>query len=214
MITAFIRRLALLAALASLGACTTALLPPAVAPLVAPSASVAQASRRLDEVARERAAAESVFAASEQLCYAKFFVNNCLDAVKEKRRSRLAVLRAIEVEAERYKRQAAVDQRDRDVAQSVKEFEQGEARMAAQPASAPRVAPERTAPAPRAMLKDRSAEHAAKQAERVAQQQAEAPQRAANARAFEERRLKAEQRKREIEAKLAEKAAKAAAAAK
>ena len=212
MITQFTLRLALLAALASLGACTTVLLPPNVTPVVAPSTSVAQASRRLDEVARERAATLAEFAASEEVCYAKFFVNNCLDKAKEKRRSRLAILRAIEVEAERYKRQAAVDQRDREVAQAVKEFESGEARMAALPVRTPRVVPERAAPAPKAMLKDRSGEYAAKQAERVAQAAAEAPQRAANAKAFEERRLKAEQRKREIEAKLAEKAAKAAAA--
>ncbi len=210
MITHTIRRLALLATLAGLGACTTVLLPPNVTPVVAPSTSLAQATRRLDEVVRERAAVQAEFAASEQICYAKFFVNNCLDAAKEKRRSRLAVLRAVEVEAERYQRQAAVDQRDREVAQAIKEFEAGEARMAARPAPAPRAAPERLAPAPKAMMKDRSGEHAAKQAERIAQQQADAPQRAASAKAFQERRLKAEQRKREIEAKMAEKAAKAA----
>ena len=211
MITQFTSRLALLAALSSLGACTTVLLPPNVVPVVAPSTSSAQASRRLEEVARERAAAEAEYAASEQVCYGKFFVNNCLDAAKEKRRSRLAVLRAVEVEAERYKRQATVDQRDREVAQAIKEFEIGEARMAAQPAPAPRVVPERVAPAPKALLKDRSGEHAAREAERVAHDRAEAPRRAANAKAYEARRLKAEQRKREIEAKLAEKAAKAAA---
>lgn len=210
----FGRRLALLASLAGLGACTTVLLPPNVAPVVAPSVSVAQASRRLDEVRRERAAAEAEYAASEQVCHAKFFVNNCLEAAKEKRRSRLAVLRAVEVEAERYKRQATVDQRDREVAQAVKEFEIGEARMAAEPPPAPRVLPERAAPAAKAMLKDRSGERAARQAERIAQEQADAPQRAAKAQAFEKRRLKAEQRKREIEAKVAEKAARAAAAAK
>ena len=210
MMTRFTARLALLALLASLGACTTVLLPPNVKPIVAPSTSVAQASRRLEEVTRERAAAEAEFAASEQVCYTKFFVNNCLDAAKEKRRSRLAVLRAVEVEAERYKRQAAVDQRDREVAQAIKEFEIGEARMAAQPAPAPRVVPERAEPAPKALLRDRSGEHAAREAERVAQQKAEAPRRAARAKAFEERRLKAEQRKREIEARMAEKAAKAA----
>jgi colicin import membrane protein len=196
----------LLLALAGLGGCTTVLLPPNVEPVVAPSTSVAQAARRLDEVKRERAAAEAAYGASEQLCYAKFFVNNCLDTAKEKRRSRLAVLRAIEVEAEYYKRKAAVDQRDRDVAQAIKDFESGEARMAAQPAPVARPEVERTAPAPRAAMKERIS----KADEHAAQQRAQAPQRAANAQAFAERKRKSEERQRKIAEKKAEKAAKAA----
>ena len=207
MTTHFTIRLTLLAVLmAGLGGCTTVLLPPNVQPVVAASTSVSQATRRLEEVQTERARAEAAYAASEQVCYAKFFVNNCLDEAKEKRRSRLVVLRAVEVEAERYKRQAAVDQRDREVAQAVKEFETGEARMAAQPAPAPRVVPERAAPAPKAEVKNRPS----RVAERAAQERAQAQQRAASAKEFNERRLKSEERQREVEAKKAEKAAKAA----
>jgi hypothetical protein len=201
----FTLRAALLLAVAGLGGCTTVLLPPNVQPVVAPSTSTAQATRRLEEVRSERAAVEATYAASEQRCYAKFFVNNCLDAAKEKRRSRLAVLRAVEVEAEYYKRKADVDQRDRDVAQAVKEFELGEARMAAQPAPAPRVVPERSAPVSKPAMKERTS----RVAEHEAEERAQAPQRAANARAFEERKRKAEERQREIEEKKAEKAAKA-----
>jgi colicin import membrane protein len=197
------KHITLLLALAVLGGCTTVLLPPNVEPLVAPSTSSAQATRRLDEVRLERAAAEAAYGSSEQLCYAKFFVNNCLDAAKEKRRSRLAVLRAIEVEAEYYKRKAAVDQRDRDVAQAVKEFESGEARLAAQPVPVARPEVERAAPAPRTAMKGRTS----KVAEHAAQERAQAPQRAANAKAFEERKKKSEERQRDIEAKKAEKAA-------
>ena len=211
MMTHFTVRLPLLAALiAGLGGCTTVLLPPNVQPVVAASTSVAQATRRLEEVQSERARAEATYAASEQVCYAKFFVNNCLDEAKEKRRSRLVVLRAVEVEAERYKRQAAVDQRDREVARAVKEFESGEARMAAQPAPAPRVVPERAAPAPKAEIKNRPS----RVAERAAQERSEAQQRAASARQFNERKQKSQERQREVEAKKAEKAAKAAEAAK
>jgi hypothetical protein len=202
------RRLALLAAAAGLAGCTTALLP-AVEPLVAPSTSVAQATRRLDEVRNERAATQAAYAQSEQQCYAKFFVNNCLDKAKEQRRIRMARLRAVEVEAEYFKRKATVDQRDRDVAQAVKDFEQSEARMAAQPAPAPRVVPEREAPAPRPALKERTS----RVAEHEAQERAEAPQRAANAKAFAERKAKSEQRQREIAEKKAAKAAKALAKA-
>ena len=205
----FIRTMALLAACAGLGGCTTVLLPPNVQPVVAPSTSVAQATRRLEEVKTERAATEADFAASEQVCYAKFFVNNCLDAAKEKRRSKLAVLRAVEVEAEYYKRKAAVDQRDREVAEAIREFEAGEARMAALPKPVPRVAPERVTPAPKAVIKERRS----RAAEHAAQAQANAPQRAASAKAFAERKSKAEERQRDVAEKKAEKQAEKAAKA-
>ena len=206
----FTRSLALLLAMAGLGGCTTVLLPPNVQPIVAPSTSVAQATRRLEEVKTERAAAEAAYAASEQICYAKFFVNNCLDAAKEKRRSKLAVLRAVEVEAEYYKRKADVDQRDREVAQAIKDFEADEARRAAQPSPAPRAVPERVTPAPKAVIKVRTS----KAAEHAAQQRADAPQRAASAQAFADRKERAEERQREVAAKKAEKEAKAAQPAK
>jgi colicin import membrane protein len=206
-------RLALAAAMAGLAGCTTVLLPPNVEPVVEPSTSLEQAARRLVEVKAERAATLADYAASEQLCYGKFFVNNCLDMAKEKRRGKLAVLRAREVEAERYQRQAAVDQRDREVAQAVKEFEAGEARMAALPAPAPRAEPV-AVDAPKPALKDRRAERAAKDAARAQQARAEAPQRAAKAKAFEERKLRAEARQRKIAEKKAANDAKAAEAAR
>ncbi len=203
-----IRTMALLAACGGLGGCTTVLLPPNVQPVVAPSTSVAQATRRLEEVKTERAATEAMFAASEQVCYAKFFVNNCLDAAKEKRRSKLALLRAVEVEAEYYKRKAAVDQRDREVAEAIREFEAGEARMAAQPAPAPRAVPERVT-APKAVIKERRS----RAAEHAAQEQANAPQRAASAEAFAQRKAKSEKRQRDVAEKKAEKQAEKAAKA-
>jgi hypothetical protein len=206
----FSTRVALLTAITVLGGCTTVLLPPNVQPVVAPSTSVAQATRRLEEVKSERAAVEAAFAASEQVCYAKFFVNNCLDAVKEKRRSKLAVLRAIEVEAEYYQRKANVEQRDREVAEAIREFEATEARMAAQPAPAPRVVPERMTPAPKPVIQERRS----RAAEHAAQAQVAAPQRAASAKAFAERKARAEQRQREVAQKKAEKAAKATESAR
>ena len=199
--------LAALAVTIGLSACT--LLPPTVAPVVPASTSVAQADARLERVAKERAAIEAQYAASETVCYAKFFVNNCLDAAKEKRRVALAYQAAVEDEAEYYRRKAAVDERDREVAQAVKQFEMEEARAAAQPA--PSVRPEVTVPAvmPKPSMSARRATREERQARRAAKELAEAPQRAANARAFEERRLEVEQRKREVAEKLAAKKAKA-----
>ena len=98
-----------------------------------PVTSVAQADQQLAAVARERAAIEARFAERERVCYDKFFVNRCLDDAKERRRTALAAQRAIEVQAERFKRQAVADERDRNVAEAERRFEEQEARMAAEP---------------------------------------------------------------------------------
>ena len=128
-----IRTVMLALAVAGLGACTTTLLPPNVTPSVPLTHSVEQAQRKLEESRLERAAVEARFSAAEQVCYTKFFVNNCLDAAKEKRREALAYVRAVEVEAEYFVRKAEVEERDRKLAQSAKEFAEAEAKFAAQP---------------------------------------------------------------------------------
>lgn len=202
--------LALMAAAFALGGCTTVLLPPNVTPVVARTTSVADAARKLDKVKIERADVEAEYAASEQVCYAKFFVNNCLDTAKEKRRSALAVLRAVEVEAELFQRKAAVEQRDREVAQAIREFEAGEARLAAMPPPPPPVQVAPKASAPRPALAGRNAKRASKQAQRAAQAPQDAAERAANVVEFEKRKRESEQRQKKVAAKKAEKAAKAA----
>ncbi len=209
----FLLRALLGAAAMGLGACTPSLLPVNVAPVVAPSTSVAQATHKLDQVAIERAAIEARYAASEQLCYSKFFVNNCLNDAKEKRRSALVLQSAIEDEAQYYRRKAAVDERDREVAKALKEFEQEEARAAAQPPPPPRAQVQQVPAAPKATLASRSAKRDARVAQHAAHEQAEAPQRAARAKAFEQRKLDVEKRQREVAEKMAKKAAKAEAAA-
>lgn len=203
------RRAALAAAAAGLTACTTVLLPPNITPVVAPSTSVAEASARLEKVKTERAAIEARFAASETVCYTKFFVNTCLDEAKEKRRADLAYQRAIEVEAEHFRRKAIVDQRDRDVEIAVKEFEEGEARAAAMPAEVPKPAAERKPVAPRASLAERRASQDAKLARNAAREQADAPKRAARAKEFEQRKLESAERQLKVAKKKAEKAEKA-----
>lgn len=210
MIKPFARRIAILAAGASLAACTTVLLPPNVTPVVAPSNSVADASRKLDEVAAERKRVEAAYAASEQVCYAKFFVNNCLDAAKEKRRSALAYLNAVEDEAEYYKRKADVDARDREVAKAVRQFEADEKARALEPAPAPREESAPPPPAPKPSLASRKAANAARVAEHEARQAAKAPARAAKAKEMAELKAQSEARQKAVEAKKAEKAAAAA----
>lgn len=205
-----LRRALLAAVAASLAACTTVLLPPNITPVVAPSTSVAEATARLEKVKSERAAIEAAFASSEQVCYTKFFVNSCLDEAKEKRRSALAYERAIEVEAEHFRRKAIVDQRDHDVEVAVKEFEEGEARAAAAPPEAPKVPAERKPVAPRATLAERRANQDAKLARNAAREQALAPKRAAKAQAFDQRKLSSAERQLKVAKKKLEKAEKAA----
>ena len=199
----FVLRAAALALAAGLGACTTVLLPPNIAPVVAPTKSVEEAARRLEAVKAARLRIEAEYAASEQICYAKFFVNNCLDAAKEKRRGELAQQNAVEVEAEYFQRKARVDQRDRDVAQAVKEFEASEAVRAAQPAQEPRAEPKPVEKAPKPTLAARKASQEARVAKKAAEDQAEAPKRAAKARELEERKKESEQRQREVDQRKA-----------
>lgn len=200
-------RLGAIAAAGTLAACTTVLLPPNVTPVVAPSTSVADAARKLQDVAAERKRVEAEFAASEQVCYARFFVNNCLDAAKEKRRVALAYLNAVEDEAEYYQRKAEVDARDREVAKAVKQFEADEQARALAPEPAPRVETPPPAPAPKPSLAARRASQAAKVARHEAAQAARAAQRAAKAKEREALKAESLERQKQVEEKKAEKAA-------
>jgi colicin import membrane protein len=174
-----------------------------------PVTSVAQADLQLAAVARERAGIESRFAERERVCYAKFFVTSCLDEAKERRRSALAAQRAIEVQAERFKRQATVEERDRKLAEADKKYREEEARLAAEPPKPARVV--EAAPAPRAPTAPaRVAERDARLKAAEAKDAADAPKRAQNVRDFERRKAESEERQRDVARKKAERAAKAA----
>ncbi len=174
-----------------------------------PVTSVAQADGQLAAVARERAAIEARFAERERVCYDKFFVNSCLDEAKERRRSALAAQRAIEVQAERFKRQAAVEERDRNLAEAERRFKEQEARLAAEP---PKPAPE-PAPLPpprKPTVPARMAEHDARLRAAHKEDAANAAKRAQNVRDYEARKAQSEERQRKVAERKAEKAAKAA----
>ncbi|MES2128758.1 MAG: hypothetical protein V4463_15930 [Pseudomonadota bacterium] len=192
-----------------LAACGSVAVSPTYAPVVPLSQSVEQADASLEQARRERAAAEADYAASERICYAKFFVNNCLDKAKEKRRLVLNQARAVEVEAERFKRKASVDERDRKLAEAEKEELERQAKLAAELAAAPpKAAPAEAAPPTPASvtLAERQARQDAKLKKQAAKDKAEAAQRAAKAAAFAKKRLDSEQRQRDIAAKKMEKA--------
>jgi hypothetical protein len=191
--------------LAACGANQTA--PHEVAP--PPVTSVAQADAQLAAVARERTAIEVRFAERERVCYNKFFVTGCLDEAKERHRSALAAQRAIEVQAERFKRQAAVDERDRKLAEADKRYREEEGRLSAEPPKPEHVV--EPAPAPRAStVPARVAERDARLKAAQAKEAAEAPKRAQNVRDYERRKAESLERQRDVERRKAERAAKAA----
>lgn len=177
---------------------------------VPPSHSVEQADATLARVARERAAVTAEFAASERVCYTRFFVNHCLDKAKETRRAALAGLRSQEVEANHFKRADSVAKRDQELAERVRKDNEDQALRAQQPPKTPVV--EKPAPAvptgPR--LAQRAAENAAKLQKQQAEEAANAPKRAANAAAFEKRQAESVRRQADVVKKQEESAKKQA----
>ncbi|MDN2715543.1 hypothetical protein [Janthinobacterium sp. SUN120] len=192
------------------------------APQVPATLSVDEADAKLKLVASERAAAEDEFAARELECYDKFFVNNCLDKAKEKRRLILVRLRAVEAEANYFKRAESVRLRDIDLARTQESARlDAEQRAAALPKPVKVVAPEPAPPKPEGKsVAEREAEHAAKVAKQAAADAADAPRRAAREAAYARKQADAVARQKRVAQRLAErqaeaqaKAAKAAAAA-
>lgn len=194
-----------------LAACGSERLLPDAVPVVAPTTSVAQADARLAAVAAERAAIEARHAEREVVCYNKFFVNNCLDEAKERRRLALATQRAIEIEAEYFKRKNKVEERDKAIAEADARFQAEEAAASTEPSAAPKATG--AAPKPRApTVPGRIARRDARAAQEAAAEPANAATRAAKAAAFEERKRKSEERQRAVAKRKAENAAKRAAA--
>ena len=204
--------IALLAPLPLLG-CSVVLLPPNIAPVVPTTRSVEQAEASLKKAAAERAEVEANYAAAEQNCYAKFFVNNCLDKAKEERRSRLAYLNAVENEAQYFQRKAKLEERDRKQAEAEKEFAESEARRAAEPPPAARADNPLPLPPPRGKLAKRQANRAARVAEQADKDRIKAAEAPANVAAFEQRRADSIKRQQRVAERQAERAKEQAARA-
>lgn len=192
------------------------------APQVPATLSVAEADAKLKLAASEREAAENEYAAREQECYTKFFVNSCLDKAKEKRRLILVRLRAIEAEANYFKRAESVRLRDIDLARTQEDARlDAEQRAAAMPKPVKVVTPELAPAKPQGKsVAEREAEHAAKLQKLAADEAAEAPRRAAREAQYTKKQAEAMERQKRVAQRLAErqaeadaKAAKAAAAA-
>ena len=204
-----------LCGLLALSACGSAALvrqPPTPTPVFH---TTEEADLALKEATRERAAAEAHYQESERACYQRFFVNNCIDDAKELQRATLVRLRAIEVEAGRYQREAAVNARDQSLAEAALRAEQDAVKRSEQAATTTPVVPAPEAPrAARHAAVDPEAAYAKKLAANKAKEAAGAKQRAANAAAYQQKQLDAQQHQRDVAArKAAREAASAASAA-
>jgi hypothetical protein len=204
-------RSAFLAVLATLllAACGTA---PEAAPHDTPPppvTSVAQADLQLAAVKSERAAIETRYVERERVCYTKFFVNNCLDAAKEQRRTALSAQRAIEVQANQFKRRAVVEDRDRQVAEAERRFQEQEAKLAAEPPKpTPTVKPEA---APRqSTVPQRKADLAQRLKADEQRDARDAASRAQKVKDFEARKAESVKSQKRVAERKAERAAKAA----
>ncbi len=176
-----------------------------------PVRSVEQADAQLAQVAKERAAAESEYAASEQVCYAKFFVNNCLDKAKELRRARLAELRTLEIDANYFKRKHDVELRDRELEDRNQRDAVESASRAANP-PAPRVNPaDKPRPQPaRTLPAQKQAEHASREQQHTAQAAAEAGKRTKKVEEYRQKQAEASERQKRVAEKKADREAKRA----
>jgi colicin import membrane protein len=174
--------------------------------------SVAEADRYESNAARDRALAEARFVQSEALCYEKFFVNNCLDEARDVRRATLAPVRAAEVAAARFKREASVQARDRELADAEVAYQaklkQAIIDEAARPQAPALVEPEPAAKVkkPALTIEQRNARHEEREKQAAARDKQRAAQHAERAAAQAEKKKESDERVRRVEEKKAAKA--------
>jgi colicin import membrane protein len=196
--------------------------PPTMAQTVAghfPAGSinnVDMADKALDEVTAARTDIDTRFKAEERACYARFFVNSCIDGAKERQRTASAQMHRVEIEANTFKRKTRVDERDRVLAeknaqeaeqapqreQQREEKEQTQTKKAAELAEKAKQA--ESAPRPAKAI-DRNAAHEAKLKRLQATESADAKKRADNIAAYEKKVQQAHAHQHEVDAKKLEK---------
>lgn len=176
--------------------------------------SMEAADAALVEINRARSEIDARFAAEEQACHPKFFTTSCIENAKERRRQESAPLRKIELEAEQYKRQARLNERDEaaaqrrekeDVARQERIRPQRENDAGEEPGRAEPESSAREEPAP--VLSDRGAEHDARLKRIQEKDAANAERRALNVVKYEKKVREAQERQKKIAQKKAEKEA-------
>lgn len=175
--------------------------------------TVEAADRALEEVSRSRAAIRTRYEQEEQACLPKFFVTACVDKAKERQRQELQLLRPIELESNKLKRQARIEQRDADLMDKQQKADAKRLEAESAPVRATEQlrppAPERTGkPGEPRTTEERVAEHEARMRTWQAKEDAKAPEREARAASFERKQQAALKRQEEVARRKAEKEAK------
>jgi colicin import membrane protein len=173
------------------------------------------AERALEEVAKERILVETDFTSQEQGCYLRFFTTFCLDKAKEQRRHALEQLRSIEIEANAFQRRSRVIERDRVLAEHLKEEELKSVQGILQQQEkeiAKKIEPQQdgskfSVEKPVKIDVNRVAEHEAKEQRRQAEESANTKKRLDNIQAYEKKVKESEERQHEIAVKKQEKEA-------
>jgi len=171
-------------------------------------ASVEEADKALADVERERTLANTHYMQEQADCYPKFFTTNCLDNAKERHRIVLSKLKAIEVEANAFKRKEKVIERDRSLAarRAQDEAEAKQAVKTEKPAAEEAQMPKKESGKNSAAKPvDRVARHRAKLERDQEQEAADAKKREENIKDYERKVQEAQERQREVAAKKAEK---------
>lgn len=177
------------------------------------------ADRALAEAAVERNTAEQRYTTEQGNCYSKFFATSCMDEARERRRKALADIRAVEVQANEFKRRERAAERDREVAQRKADSEAKLAereKQLQQQREAGRTVGAKTvseaskssrddAASSAAGKQDRTAQHEAKLKRIQAEEAANAAKRAENIAAYERKQQEAEKHLKEVESRKAEK---------
>lgn len=175
------------------------------------------ADRALAEAVQQRAIIEDRFARDQRDCYPKFFTTSCLDDAKERRRIALGQVRAVEVEANTYKRRARVLERDKALAERrAQEESEAPLRMKAQPEAEASAANKASASGPEAKAGNAASasnetankparRHEAKRKSVKTAEQIDAKKRAENIAEYDKKVQDATARQREIAARKAEK---------
>jgi colicin import membrane protein len=166
--------------------------------------SVLQADARLAAAELKRMMVDRRFAEREQICYTKFFVNNCLGRAKDEQREALAGVREIEIDASYFKRLDAVAKRDQALADSNVITDAQPRPVRTDKVEAGAMAPPKADDSAR-----RAASHQANIQRQQQRDDAAAARSAGNTAAYEKKQREAEERQRKRTAKDAAEAIKA-----
>lgn len=177
--------------------------------------STEAAEAALAAVVKERKDIEARYAAEEKACHPKFLATSCIDQAQERRYQAMSQLRKVEVEANAFKRQSRVTQRDKALSEhlSKEEAKQQERAKRQQPTESAEEGPAENAPEPAAapsrtktrIFTDRAAQHEAKMKQIREEEAANAQERAENVAAYERKVQEAQLRQQKVAERKAEK---------